>query len=40
MICSSSRCRGHSEIIYLGKSLCWECWKKMCKKELEGSEEK
>lgn len=29
------RCKGPCEIIYLGKPLCWKCWKVNCNKTAE-----
>jgi len=26
--CSTSHCRGSCDINYLGRHLCWSCWKK------------
>ena len=28
-----SKCKKESDIIYLGKNLCWDHWKSLCNKE-------
>lgn len=31
--CGNARCRGVTEVVYLGKPLCWRCWTRLCEQQ-------